>query len=169
MPLSSSLHGSERTEGGIGRRPAWRGGGRRWSWPRRRPGNGATRRGGRGYLIPVLTLDRGGARRELHGRRRTGGGGAWGGANGGRWVQSKLARCGVGRRGGRHRPFIGPEGRFRGKNLPGDLGGDSGEVGHGGRRGEPWCCLDWTRRAGAAGRGSSSQRRGGRRWSRRCC
>jgi hypothetical protein len=31
------------------------------------------------------------------------------------------------------RPFIGVEGRFRGKNLPGDLGVDSGRVGRGGR------------------------------------
>jgi hypothetical protein len=72
--------------------------------------------------------------------------------------QACLVRCGAAR--GRHRPFIGPEGRFRGKNLPGDLGGDSGEVGRGGRRGQPWCCLDGTRRAGAADCGSSSQRRG---------
>jgi hypothetical protein len=115
------------------------GGGPPASRPRPRPARGGKGRGRRGDPSTSLTLDRGGARRELHGRRRTGGCGAWGGANGGRWVQSKLDWCGVGRRGGRHRPFIGPEGRFRGKNLPGDLGGDSGEVGHGGRRGQPWC------------------------------
>jgi hypothetical protein len=116
----------------------------------------------------VLTLDRGSARRELYG-----GGGPVVVVLGAAQMVVSRCRAGLlgvvrGDEGGWHRPFIGPEDRFRGKNLPGDLGGDSGEVGRGGRRGQPWCCLDGTRRAGAADRGSSSQRRGGRRRSRRC-
>jgi hypothetical protein len=51
------LHPLNRTEKGVDREAGrWRGKGRRRPRPWGRPGGGAKRRGGRGQLIPLLTL-----------------------------------------------------------------------------------------------------------------
>jgi hypothetical protein len=78
--------------------------------------------------------------------------------------------CGVVRRGGVVLAFYRRPKAVPGRNIsPATSTPAPAVVGRGGRRGQPGCGLDGTRRAGAAGRGSSSQRRGGRRRSRRRC
>jgi hypothetical protein len=49
----------------------WRGEGRRRPGARRRPGSGAKRRGGRGQLIPLLTLVGDGVWKEINGGGRS--------------------------------------------------------------------------------------------------
>jgi hypothetical protein len=77
----------EQGRGQAAQGPAGKGA-RRRPWPRRRPGDGAKRRGNRGDLDPVLTLDRYRLWRQLRGAERrpamaVGGGCAW-----------RLGRCG---------------------------------------------------------------------------
>jgi hypothetical protein len=118
--------------------PAGRHGARRRSFrPRRRSGRGGKREG-RGDPAPALTSSSDGPWMALRGGvvvvRCGGGGGAMGGS------ASLLARCGAVRRCAS--PFIGAEGQFRGKNLPGDRGG--GSAGGAGFRGEVNCgAIGW--------------------------
>jgi hypothetical protein len=95
--LESEQREGERPSGG---RPVREG--RRWSWPRRRPGDGAKWRGDRGDLIPVLTLGWGCSGRRLRGAvwaaAEANGGGAIGGGGGAReGCGGSTARCGAAR------------------------------------------------------------------------
>jgi hypothetical protein len=93
----------------------WKGGGRRRPRPWGRPGSGAKRRGGRGHLIPLLTLVGDGLWREIDGGGRSatqnGTGGA-GGGDGELGEEEELVvevRDEVGSRSG---PFIGAKRRL---------------------------------------------------------
>jgi hypothetical protein len=95
----------------------WREEGRRRPRPRGRPGSGEKRRGGRGQLIPLLTLVGDGLWREIDGGGRSATRNGTGGAGGGdRELEEEgelvvEVRDEVGSRSG---PFIGAERRFGG-------------------------------------------------------
>jgi hypothetical protein len=72
-----------RTEKGVDREAGrWRGKGRRRPRSWGRPGGGAKQRGGRGQLIPLITLVGDGLWREIDGGGRSVIGAAWNGGGG---------------------------------------------------------------------------------------
>jgi hypothetical protein len=101
----SQYRGAEDREAGW-----WRGEGRKRPRPRGQPGSGAKRRGGRGQLIPLLTLVGDGLWREIDGGGRSAtrnGTGGTGGGDGELGDEGELVvevRDEVGSRSG---PFIG--------------------------------------------------------------
>jgi hypothetical protein len=103
--LPPSRYRTERQGG----RP-WKGEGRRRLGPWGRPGSGAKRRGGRGQLIPLLTLVGDGLWMEIDGGRRSatrnGTGGA-GGGNGELGEEGELVMEVRDEVGSRSDPFIG--------------------------------------------------------------
>jgi hypothetical protein len=93
----------------------WRGFGRQRPRPWGRPGSGAKRRGGRGQLIPLLTLVGDGLWREIDGDGRSATQNGTGGAGGGDGELGEEGESVVEVRdevGSRSGPFIGAERRF---------------------------------------------------------
>jgi hypothetical protein len=118
QPSSSSLpHDTEQRDREADR---GRGKGRRRPRPWERSGSGAKRRGGRGQLIPLLTLVGDGLWREIDGGGRSATWNGTGGAGGGDGELGEEGRLVVEVRdevGSRSGPFIGAERRFRRRFL----------------------------------------------------